>query len=197
MAKRKSSTFKGIVTFVFLLLLVGAIAGFAVNFNKSESPEVSCFSVQINDKIFSEDVGGFSVKKNKPLSIDILFPAETASDKMIYEYNISFSESTDFVFYVDYEEHTWSKSNVDVYACLELNVTASGLTITPKANTIDELLCLLYPGSDIHVADDAIDYSKDMFSLLVKSGNGEIIVIGFSLSCNAKDISLDQKEIIF
>lgn len=197
MAKRKSSALKITVSIILLLFLVGAIAGFAVNLNKDESPKVSSFSVRINDKIFSEDVGGFSVKKNKPLSVDVLYPAGTADEKMVYEYNISFSESTDFVYYVDFEEHTWSKSNIDIYNCLELNVSESGLTITPRANTITALLRLLYPKSEIYVDDDMIDYSKDMFSLLVKSGNGEIIVIGFSLSRSVKNVSLDQKEIIF
>ena len=198
MAKRKTSISKIIITVLALLLLVGAIAGFAVMFgNKQDSSDVSTFSVRINDTVTSEDANGFSVRKNKPLSIEVLFPAETSEGNMVYEYNLSFSDSNDFVFYVDYEEHTWSKSNIDVYSCLELNITKNGMTITPKENTVTSLLHLLYPQSEIYVDEDSIDYSKDMFSLLIKSGSGEIIVIGFSLARNVKSVSIDTKEIIF
>ncbi len=197
MAKRKTSIPKILITVLILLLLFGAIAGFAVKLRDRNNEIVSTFSVRVNDTLTTEDLGGFLIRKNSPLNVEVLFPSDTSNDKMAYEYSVGFASDNTFTYYANYEEHTWGDSSLDVYSCLEVSLESSGLIITPKENTVTALLRLLYPQKEIYLSDDSIDYGKDLFSLKIKSASGEIIVIGFSLAPEVKSISLDVEEIIF
>lgn len=195
MTKRKFS--KNLIIVLVLLLLFGAIVGFVVKFRNQDSEKVSTFSVRVNDTLTSTDLGGFIVTKSNPLNVSVLFPANTSNDKMAYEYSVVFSSDNSFKYYANYEEHTWGDSSLDVYSCLEVSLESSGLIITPKENTVMALLRLLCPGKDIYLLEDTIDYSKDLFSLRIKSASGEIIVIGFGFEKVVTTITLDVEEIIF
>ncbi len=197
MAKQKR---KYVNIFVFLLVVLLAFAVVGLVINIKDKTEVSTFSLSINGDITSTDKGGYIASAEDPLSVEVMFPSNVASDDMVYSYGLKTSKDNDFKFYIDYRAYSFSQWEMDIDKCFEITPTKQGFTITPKSNSIQELLKLCYPSSEIHMDDSQIDSNKDLFLLTVKSKNNESIVIGFGLPLGAKNdisIELDKTEIVF
>lgn len=195
MTKRFSSKIKVIIVVVLVFMILTAIIGIIVN--RKDNVVVSSFSLSVNGDVISSDISGYIVTIDNPLSVEVLFPSNIAAEDMVYSYGIQTSKDNDFRFYVDYKSYSFSQWKIDVDKCFDIVPTKSGFTITPKSNSIQGLLNLCYPGSDIHFDENDIDDDKDLFLLTVKSKSDSSIAVGFRLLSNIKSIELDKTEIVF
>lgn len=195
MTKRFSSKIKTIIVVVLVFMILTTIIGIIVN--RKDNVVVSSFSLSVNGDVISSDKSGYIVTIDNPLSVEVLFPSNVASEDMVYSYGIQTSKDNDFRFYVDYKSYSFSQWKIDVDKCFDIVPIKSGFTITPKSNSIQGLLNLCYPGSDIHFDENDIDDDKDLFLLTVKSKSDSSIAVGFRLLSNIKSIELDKTEIVF
>lgn len=195
MTKRLSSKIKTIIVVVLVFMILTAIIGIIVN--RKDNVVVSSFSLSVNGDVISSDKSGYIVTIDNPLSVEVLFPSNVAAEDMVYSYGIQTSKDNDFRFYVDYKSYSFSQWKIDVDKCFDIVPTKSGFIITPKSNSIQGLLNLCYPGSDIHVDENDIDDDRDLFLLTVKSKSDSSIAVGFRLLSNIKSIELDKTEIVF
>lgn len=199
MAKRKTTkAMKSIILVFFILIILIALVGLVVNIK--DKTEVSTFSLSINGDITSTDKSGYIASAEDPLSVEVMFPSNVAVEDMVYSYGLKTSKDNDFKFYVDYRAYSFSQWEMDIDKCFEIIPTKHGFTITPKSNSIQGLLNLCYPSSEIHIDDSQIDSNKDLFLLTVKPKSNDSIVIGFRLPLgvkNVKNIELDKTEIVF
>lgn len=195
MTKRFSSKIKTIIFVVLVFMILTAIIGIIVN--RKDNVVVSSFSLSVNGDVISSDKSGYIVTIDNPLSVEVLFPSNVAAEDMVYSYGIQTSKDNDFRFYVDYKSYSFSQWKIDVDKCFDIVSTKSGFIITPKSNSIQGLLNLCYPGSDIHFDENDIDDDKDLFLLTVKSKSDSSIAVGFRLLSNIKSIELDKTEIVF
>lgn len=195
MTKRFSSKIKMIIVVVLVFMILTAIIGIIVN--RKDNVVVSSFSLSVNGDVISSDKSGYIVTIDNPLSVEVLFPSNVAAEDMVYSYGIQTSKDNDFRFYVDYKSYSFSQWKIDVDKCFDIVPTKSGFIITPKSNSIQGLLNLCYPGSDIHFDENDIDDDKDLFLLTVKSKSDSSIAVGFRLLSTIKSIELDKTEIVF
>lgn len=195
MTKRFSSKIKTIIVVVLVFMILTGIIGIIVN--RKDNVVVSSFSLSVNGDVISSDKSGYIVTIDNPLSVEVLFPSNVAAEDMVYSYGIQTSKDNDFRFYVDYKSYSFSQWKIDVDKCFDIVPTKSGFIITPKSNSIQGLLNLCYPGSDIHFDENDIDDDKDLFLLTVKSKSDSSIAVGFRLLSNIKSIELDKTEIVF
>lgn len=195
MTKRFSSKIKTIIVVVLVFMILTAIIGIIVN--RKDNVVVSSFSLSVNGDVISSDKSGYIATIDNPLSVEVLFPSNVAAEDMVYSYGIQTSKDNDFRFYVDYKSYSFSQWKIDVDKCFDVVPTKSGFIITPKSNSIQGLLNLCYPGSDIHFDENDIDDDKDLFLLTVKSKSDSSIAVGFRLLSNIKSIELDKTEIVF
>jgi len=195
MTKRFSSKIKVIIVVVLVFMILTAIIGIIVN--RKNNVVVSSFSLSVNGDVISSDTNGYIVTIDEPLSVEVLFPSNVAAEDMVYSYGIQPSKDNNFKFYVDYQSYLFSQWKIDIDKCFDIVPTKSGFTITPKSNSIQGLLNLCYPGSDIHFDENDIDDDKDLFLLTVKSKSDSSIAVGFRLLSNVKSIELDKTEIVF
>lgn len=195
MTKRFSSKIKTIIVVVLVFMILTAIIGIIVN--RKDNVVVSSFSLSVNGDVISSDKSGYTVTIDNPLSVEVLFPSNVAAEDMVYSYGIQTSKDNDFRFYVDYKSYSFSQWKIDVDKCFDIVPTKSGFIITPKSNSIQGLLNLCYPGSDIHFDENDIDDDRDLFLLTVKSKSDSSIAVGFRLLSNIKSIELDKTEIVF
>mgnify|MGYP001661037696 CR=1 FL=1 len=195
MTKRFSSKIKTIIVVVLVFMILTAIIGIIVN--RKDNVVVSSFSLSVNGDVISSDKSGYIVTIDNPLSVEVLFPSNVAAEDMVYSYGIQTSKDNDFRFYVDYKSYSFSQWKIDVDKCFDIVPTKSGFIIMPKSNSIQGLLNLCYPGSDIHFDENDIDDDRDLFLLTVKSKSDSSIAVGFRLMSNIKSIELDKTEIVF
>lgn len=195
MTKRFSSKIKTIIVVVLVFMILTAIIGIIVN--QKDNVVVSSFSLSVNGDVISSDKSGYIVTIDNSLSVEVLFPSNVAAEDMVYSYGIQTSKDNDFRFYVDYKSYSFSQWKIDVDKCFDIVPTKSGFIITPKSNSIQGLLNLCYPGSDIHFDENDIDDDKDLFLLTVKSKSDSSIAVGFRLLSTIKSIELDKTEIVF
>lgn len=200
MAKRKTTkAMKSIIIVFFILIILIAVVGLAVSIKDKTEVSVSTFSLSVNGDITSTDKSGYIASAENPLSVEVMFPASVAVEDMVYSYGLQPSKDNDFKFYVDFRVYSFSEWKIEIDKCFDVTPTQKGFVVTPKSNSIQELLSLCYPSSEIRIDDSKIDNSKDLFLLTVKPKTGNPITIGFTLSMgnNVASIELDKTEIVF
>lgn len=198
MAKRKTSISKILITVLILLLLFGAIAGFAVFIKNIVIGTVTNDRfVKIGNKTIYTVGTGYHVglKEDNPLKVDV----SSGSDENVkYTARIDVDSSLRFS-YVKDNKLCFFTSSEDVSSFFEIEEIDTGFCVSAKGDSVIDMLSCLYPDSKISFDDSNIDYKSTMFWITV-SFDGDVnsfVKIGFSLSQYATSITLDVKEIIF
>lgn len=199
MTKYKTAkVMKSIVKILLVLIILVGIVGLIVNIK--DKTEVSTFSLSVNGDIISADKSGYVASVDNPLSVEVMFPSNVAVEDRVYSYGLQPAKDNDFKFYVDYRSYSFSQWQMDIDKCFEIVPTKNGFTITPKANSIQELLKVCYPSNEIHIDDSQINSNTDLFLLTVKPKNNNSIVVGFRFPLGVKTVTgieLDKREIVF
>lgn len=205
MAKRKSSTFKGIVTFVFLLLLVGAIAGFAVYVKNSIASDngggdSQLFYLEIADKKIGSSAYGYKVGAvgDKSLSCNIIAAENDVDIANDFTFSIKADSGLKFTYVADNKLCLFT-SAIDVSNFFVVENTNTGICVYSKGDSIPMMLSCIYPESTISYDDSNFDYDTTMFWLTVtlKENTQSFVKVGFSLKRYGDSVSLDVQEIIF
>lgn len=205
MAKRKSSTFKGIVTFVFLLLLVGAIAGFAVYVKNSIASDngggdSQLFYLEIADKKIGSSAYGYKVGAvgDKSLTCDIIAAENDVDIANDFTFSIKADSGLKFTYVADNKLCLFT-SAIDVSNFFVVENTNTGICVYSKGDSIPMMLSCIYPESTISYDDSNFDYDTTMFWLTVtlKENTQSFVKVGFSLKRYGDSVSLDVQEIIF
>lgn len=198
MAKRKTSISKIIITLLVLLLLFGAIAGFAVLIKTiNDGTIINNRFVKIGNKIIYTTGTGYHVglKEDSPLKIDV---PSVADNKVEYEVKISADSSMRFSYVLD-NKLCFFTSSEDVSSFFEIEETETGFCVSAKGNSILDMLTCLNPDSKISFDGSNFDYKSTMFwiTVLFDGDVNSFVKIGFSLQRYATSITFDVKEIIF
>lgn len=197
MVKRKSSKFSIMPKILILLLLVVAIAGFAV-FIKNYVGKVpgSAFHVNIDGKDIYSTSTGYVISPQKALNVAVKSPS-TSDNNGEYTVSIKADSSLKFTFVKDGKLCLFLSSD-DVSNFFDVINTNNGFVLSAKGFTVTDMLKVLYGSDSISVEEQTIDYNQTMFWLTISpKDNAESAVrIGFSLF-GIISISLDAKEIIF
>lgn len=197
MAKRKLLKFSIIPKFLILLLLVVAIAGFAV-FIKNYVGKVpdSAFHVNIDGKDIYSTSTGYVLSPQLDLDVAVKFPM-TSDNNTEYTISIKADSSLKFTFVKDGKLCLFL-STEDVSKFFDVKNTNNGFVLSAKGFTVTDMLKVLYESDSISIEEQAIDYNQTMFWLTISpKDNAESAVrIGFSLF-GIMSISLDTEEIIF
>lgn len=198
MAKRKSLEFSFLPKFLILLLLVVAIAGFAVFIKNIYAGTVTNdrFVKIGNNTIYTIGTGyHVGLKEDNPLKVNV----SSGSDENVkYAAKIDVDSSLRFS-YVKDDKLCFFTSSEDVSSFFEIEETDTGFCVSAKGDSIIDMLSCLYPDSKISFDDSYIDYKSTLFWITV-SFDGDVnyfVKIGFSLKRYALSITLDAKEIIF
>ena len=198
MAKRKSLKFSFLPKFLILLLLVVAIAGFAVFIKNIYAGTVTNdrFVKIGNNTIYTIGTGYYvGLKEDNPLKVNV----SSGSDENVkYAASIDVDSSLRFS-YVKDDKLCFFTSSEDVSSFFEIEETDTGFCVSAKGDSIIDMLSCLYPDSKISFDDSYIDYKSTLFWITV-SFDGDVnsfVKIGFSLKRYAQSITLDAKEIIF
>lgn len=198
MAKRKTLLVKKLIVVFVLLLLFGAIAGFAVFIRDIDTGTATNDRfVKIGNKTIYTIATGYIVgfKNDSPLKIDVL----SGSDENVkYTARIDADSSLRFS-YVKDNKLCFFTSSEDVSSFFEIEEIDTGFCVSAKGDSVIDILSCLYPDSKISFDDSNIDYKSTMFWITV-SFDGDVnsfVKIGFSLKRYPQSISLDAKEIIF
>ena len=199
MAKRKTSLLKTLIIVLVLLLLFGAIAGFAVLKNNVDFDEIlpNTFNVKIGGKTILTTASGYKVNHFTALYVDV-YSSVFVSKKADYTVKIDVDSSLRFSYVCD-NKLCYFTSAEDVSDFFEIADTQSGFELRTKGDSVSSMLRVLNEGSTISFDDENFDYNQTMFWLTVTSKDGvqSFVKIGFSLMLSVDSITLDTEEIIF
>ena len=156
------------------------------------------FVVSVNGKDVMTSQGGFVATTKEPLAVDVkyTFGAFNKDENKGYSVKIvpNKIENSDFTYTVDGESKSF-QSETDISNGFEIVKGEKSFTVTPKGETIVEVLSAIY-GKEI--TDCESKSYNDMFTLVVTSYNGEATVkLNFSLTLKVTGVTLDKEVIEF
>ena len=186
-----------IITYILLVLAVITVIGVVAHFTNGFTSDFKTFYVTVDGKDVMTSSGGYKVTVEKPLQVDVkyTFNFATAETK---DYSVKIVpnkiENSDFTYTVDGESKSF-QSETDISNGFEIVKGEKSFTVTPKGETIVEVLSAIY-GKEI--TDCESKGYNDMFTLVVTSYNGEATVkLKFSLTLKVTGITLDKEVIEF
>ena len=186
-----------IITYILLVLAVITVIGVVAHFTNGFTSDFKTFYVTVDGKDVMTSSGGYKVTTEKPLQVDVKYTFNFATDET-KDYSVKIVpnkiENSDFTYTVDGESKSF-QSETDISNGFEIVKGEKSFTVTPKGETIVEVLSAIY-GKEITDCDSK-GYN-DMFTLVVTSYNGEATVkLNFSLTLKVTGVTLDKEVIEF
>ena len=187
-----------IITYIAIVLAVITVIGVVAHFTNGFTSDFKTFYVTVDGKDVMTSAGGYRVTTSKPLEVDVkyTFGALNKDENKGYSVKIvpNKIENSDFTYTVDGESKSF-QSETDISNGFEIVKGEKSFTVTPKGETIVEVLSAIY-GKEI--TDCESKGYNDMFTLVVTSYNGEATVkLNFSLTLKVTGITLDKEVIEF
>ena len=186
-----------IITYILLVLAVITVIGVVAHFTNGFTSDFKTFYVTVDGKDVMTSSGGYKVTTEKPLQVDVKYTFNFATDET-KDYSVKIVpnkiENSDFTYTVDGESKSF-QSETDISNGFEIVKGEKSFTVTPKGETIVEVLSAIY-GKEI--TDCESKGYNDMFTLVVTSYNGEATVkLNFSLTLKVTGVTLDKEVIEF
>ena len=187
-----------ILSYALLCLLVVGVIGFVAYFTNGFNSDFKTFYINVDGKDVMESDGGYKVSKGKPLEIKVKYVFSGATNQK-KEYSVKVVPNTidgrDFTFSDEKEEKSF-QSVENITSGFDIKKTESGFTVSPKGNTVEEVLKVVYPNGKFDNVNE-IGY-ENMFTLVVTSYDGKANVkLNFSLSSKVSGVMLDKEGILF
>ena len=187
-----------ILTYALLGLLVVGVIGFVAYFTNGFKSDFKTFYINVDGKDIMESDGGYKVSKSKPLEVKVKYIFSVgSSQKKEYSVKIvpNIIDGRDFAFSDGKEEKTF-QSVEDITSGFDIKKTESGFTISPKGNSVEEVLKAVYPNGKFDSVNDK-GY-ENMFTLVVTSYDGKASVkLNFSLPSKVSGVTLNKEGILF
>ncbi len=200
MAKTNGKKVGKVLTYVLLVLcLVGAI-GCIAYFTNGLTSDFATFYVKVNDETIMTENGGYVLTMEEPLTVDVKYTFEDMTEENLgYDVKVvpNTTSETNFDFYVDGEAYSFG-AETDLTEGFNIVKNESSFTIAPKGS-IKNILGSVYEGYEIQVYPDLIDFSQDLFKIIVTShdGSSEVFLTFGVENIIVDGLVLDQTEIIF
>ena len=187
-----------ILTYVLFGLLVVGVIGFVAYFTNGFKSDFKTFYINVGGKDIMESDGGYKVSKGKPLEIEVKYVFSGATNQK-KEYTVqivpNIIDGRDFTFSDGKEEKTF-QSVEDVTSGFDIKKTENGFTVSPKGNTVEEVLKAVYPNGKFDNVNEK-GY-ENMFTLVVTSYDGKASVkLNFSLPSKVSGVTLNKEGILF
>lgn len=201
MSVRKQGTAKisKVVAYIVIVLLVVAVCGVIAFFTNGFTSDFKTFYVVVDNANVMHSSGGYVLMYNESLTVDVkyTFGFLSKEEKGYSVKIIPKADEVDFDFIIDGSVYSFAAES-DLTAGFDIVRSENSFTIAPKGSMF-QILSAVYPDSEIEFDDSSIDFSKDLFTVVVTSYNGEASVyINFGiLSCDISGITLDKTEIVF
>ena len=187
-----------ILSYALLGLLVVGVIGFVAYFTNGFKSDFKTFYINVDGKDIMESGGGYKVSKGKPLEVKVKYVFSAGSNQK-KEYSVkvvpNIIAGRDFTFSDGKEEKSF-QSVEDITSGFDINKTESGFTVSPKGNTVEEVLKVVYPNGKFDNVNEK-GY-ENMFTLVVTSYDGKANVkLNFSLSSKVSGVTLNKEGILF
>ena len=187
-----------ILSYALLGLLVVGVIGFVAYFTNGFKSDFKTFYINVDGKDVMESDGGYKVSKGKPLEIKVKYVFSGATNQK-KEYSVKVVPNTidgrDFTFSDEKEEKSF-QSVEDITSGFDIKKTESGFTVSPKGNTVEEVLKVVYPNGKFDNVNEK-GY-ENMFTLVVTSYDGNASVkLNFSLLSKVCGVTLNKEGILF
>ena len=198
MSKQTGKTISKVLAYILVLLVFIGVFGLIAKFTDGFTSDFKTFYVSVDGKDVMSSSDGFVVTNSQPLQVDVhyMFSAVNKDENKGYSVKIvpNKIENSDFTYTVDGESKSF-QSETDISNGFEIVKGEKSFTVTPKGETIVEVLSAIY-GKEI--TDCESKGYNDMFTLVVTSYNGEATVkLNFSLTLKVTGITLDKEVIEF
>ena len=187
-----------ILSYALLGLLVVGVIGFVAYFTNGFKSDFKTFYINVDGKDIMGSDGGYKVSKGKPLEVKVKYVFSAGSNQK-KEYSVKVVPNTidgrDFTFSDEKEEKSF-QSVEDITSGFDIKKTESEFTVSPKGNTVEEVLKVVYPNGKFDNVNEK-GY-ENMFTLVVTSYDGKANVkLNFSLSSKVSGVTLDKEGILF
>ena len=187
-----------IITYIAIVLAVITVIGIVAHFTNGFTSDFKTFYVTVDGKDVMTSAGGYRVTTSKPLEVDVKYTFGALNNKVDKGYSLKIIPNNipdkDFTYTVD-GEMKYFQSETDLSDGFEIDNGEKSFKITPKGETIAEVLSAVYGKS---ITDCESKGYTDMFTVIVTSYNGEASVkLDFSLAIRVTDITLDREAILF
>ena len=158
-----------ILSYALLSLLVVGVIGFVAYFTNGFKSDFKTFYISVDGKDIMESDGGYKVSKDKPLEVKVKYVFSAGSNQK-KEYSVkvvpNIIDGRDFTFSDGKEEKSF-QSVEDITSGFDIKKTESGFTVSPKGNTVEEVLKVVYPNGKFDNVNEK-GY-ENMFTLVVTS----------------------------
>lgn len=187
-----------ILSYALLSLLVVGLIGFVAYFTNGFKSDFKTFYINVDGKDIMELDGGYKVSKGKPLEVKVKYVFSAGSNQK-KEYSVkvvpNIIDGRDFTFSDEKEEKSF-QSVEEITSGFDIKKTENGFTVSPKGNTVEEVLKSVYPNGKFDNVNEK-GY-ENMFTLVVTSYDGKASVkLNFSLSSKVSGVTLDKEGILF
>lgn len=187
-----------IITYIAIVLAVITVIGVVAHFTNGFTSDFKTFYVTVDGKDVMTSAGGYRVTTSKPLEVDVKYTFGALNNKVDKDYSLKIIPNNipdkDFTYTVD-GEIKYFQSETDLSDGFEIDKGEKSFKITPKGETIAEVLSAVYGKS---ITDCESKGYTNMFTVIVTSYNGEASVkLDFSLAIRVAGITLDKEAILF
>ena len=164
-----------VLALVFVLLFVGSLIATA------DKP----LEVTYGDKCFAGNVSGFELGLDQPLSFGV-----NRKDVTVRIY-----AEQDMVFTVDGAACT-IPAGTELTACFDVKLSEDQVTVYPVYT--DRLILPLYPGSEVLIVPDSVDWSRDQFRMTLCAPYVDPLDVCFHVPVPVvSGVDLSKTEVIF
>ncbi len=199
--KRKSNVFKILIVVVLIVFLgVGVFAIFNTDSEKGSGNDlsVSTFYVNVNNgKKITDHAEGYFLAFDSPLDVAVSFPFEKIDPASSgYSVKIVPSGKVNFEFLVGSSVHTLL-SESDLTSAFNVDLQDDSFTVSVD-KSFQEVFEDMYPNETVFVDLSTLTAAnRDMFRIVVTSGDGSVITIDFAYAILPESISLNSEVIVF
>ncbi|MEG1790830.1 MAG: hypothetical protein RR033_03115 [Clostridia bacterium] len=197
--KRNVLKISKVLSYIVIVLIFVAVCGALAFFTNGFTGDFKTFYAVVGDKYIMTSADGYIFTNDQPLIVDVnytfgVFSAEQTGYSVKVIPNVD--SKNDFAFTVDGETHSFSAEK-DLTQGFVIVQSEKSFSIAPKGD-LKAILSALYTDTKIELDSSKIDFSKDLFKVVITSYNDEASVfITCSLYLTVDSIEINKTEIVF
>lgn len=200
MANKKMNSFLKVISYLLIVLVLVAVIGAIAFFTNGFSDDFKTFYAVIDDTYVMTTASGYKLSVDEPLSVDVKYTFNSLSaEKKGYSLAVvpNVDYDSDFDFFVNDLVRSF-RAESDLIAGFDIEYEESSFKIAPKGS-IEDIMSAVYPDDTITINKGSIDFTKDLFKIVITSYDGEASVyVTFGIyDHNVTGVSLDITEIVF
>lgn len=202
MSKQGTKNIGKAISYIAIVLVLVAVCGLLAYFTNGFTTDFKTFYVECEGTQVMSSASGYHLTYGEPMTVDVKYTFGSLN-KEVSGYSVNVIPKTDndndFDFTLDGNAYSFY-GETDFTKGFNIVQDKTFFTVEPKGN-IEGVIKAVYPTYEVAIPDDeTIDFSKDMFTLVIYSYNGEASVsINFTIDDfrMPKSITLDKEVIVF